>query len=124
MDKNLHDIEDLFRRGIEDNEEIPPENTWDRIDEILDKDKVVSIHKKYGRLKWVAILLLFFSAGMSLYVWNTRKSNNLEKNNSTILNKEVKSKNNAASPYGDNINDVNKPVDSINTSVVGNKQNT
>lgn len=116
MDKNLHDIEDLFRRGLEDNEEMPPENTWDGIEKILDKDKVISIRKKYLRLKWVAILLLFFSVGMSLYVWNTRKNNNPEKKNSAILKKEIEPKNNAAPTYGGNQIDVKKPVDSINAT--------
>ncbi|HEY5368627.1 MAG TPA: hypothetical protein VIJ75_06500 [Hanamia sp.] len=124
MDKNLHNIEDLFRKGLEDNEEMPPENSWDRIDKILDKDKVISIHKKYVRLKWVSILLLFFLAGVGMYVWNTRKNNNPEKKGITILKKEIKSKNNKVDLSNwDNKTDVEKRVDSTNTIVVGNHQN-
>jgi len=118
MDKNLHNIEDLFRKELEDNEEIPPENTWGRIDKILDKDKIVSIYKKYARLKWVAFLLLFFLAGMSMYVWNYRKNNSPEKKEIGILKKEIKSKNkNADLLNGGNQIDVKGPVDSIKASV-------
>ena len=50
MDKDLHDIEDLFRKGLEGNEELPPENTWERIDKVLDKYKIISIYKSYAAL--------------------------------------------------------------------------
>ncbi|HUZ60694.1 MAG TPA: outer membrane beta-barrel protein [Hanamia sp.] len=96
MDKNLHDIEDLFRKGLEDNEEIPPENTWNRIDKILDKDKIISINKKYARLKRIVFLLMFLLAGLSIYDWNNRNKNNPDKINSAILNNGEKTKNNNA----------------------------
>ena len=118
MDKNLHNIEDLFRKGLEDNEEMPPENTWDRIDKILDKDKIISIYKKYARLKWVAFLLLFFLVGVGMYFWNYRKNNSPEKKENVIINKETQSKNNNVdlSNGRNNIN-LKKQVDLINASV-------
>jgi len=96
MDKNLHDIEDLFRKGLEDNEEIPPEKTWGRIDKILDKDKIISINKKNAHLKQVVFLLVFLLAGLSIYYWNNRNKNNPEKINSSSLDNGEKAKNNTA----------------------------
>jgi len=94
MDKNLHDIENLFRKELEDNEETPSPNTWDRIDKILDKDKIISINKKYTRLKRVVFLLVFLLAGLSIYHWNNRNKNNPDKINSAILKNGKKTKNN------------------------------
>ena len=58
MDENLHNIENLFRNGLEDSEEMPPLRAWKDIDNILNNDNVVSIKKKYSNLKRVALLLL------------------------------------------------------------------
>ena len=69
MDRNLQNIEDLFRDGLEDNEEIPSVQVWDAIDNSLDKDNVVSIQKKYSSLKRVALLLLLlFSTQRQLLI--------------------------------------------------------
>ncbi len=122
MDKNLQDIEDLFRKGLEDNEEIPSENTWGRIDKILDKDKVISISKKYNFLKKIAFLLMFFLTMLSIYVWIKRDNKYPEKNTMVILKKEKQPNNNAAPPYGINKIDLKRPIDSINV-IVGNNQN-
>ena len=94
MDKNLHNIEELFRKGLEENEEIPPENTWDRIDKILDRDKIISINRKYTRLKRVVFLLVFLLAGVSMYYWNNRNKNKPDTLNSVILKNGEKTKNN------------------------------
>ncbi|MFS8081908.1 MAG: hypothetical protein ACMG51_00540, partial [Ginsengibacter sp.] len=69
MDKNLHNIEDLFRKMLDDNEEIPSQKAWDVIEKKLDKDNVVSIKKKYNFLKKITVLLVFLLAGLSIYVW-------------------------------------------------------
>ena len=114
MDKNLHDIENLFRKELEDNEETPSPNTWDRIDKILDKDKIISIDKKYASLKKIVFLLMFFLIGLSIYVWNIRQNNSPEKKNSTALNNEVKAKNNKNNlPDGFDKIDLKKPVDTL-----------
>ncbi|MEO5782070.1 MAG: hypothetical protein ABIQ07_02300, partial [Ginsengibacter sp.] len=91
MDKNLQNIEDLFRDGLEDNEEMPSQQVWKGIDNILDKDNVVSINKKYALLKRVSLLLLFIVFALIIYEFsNRRNSNSLAKQNSKqALNKEV-----------------------------------
>jgi hypothetical protein len=75
MSKNLHNIDDLFKRAIDDHLDTPSDKVWDAIDKNLDKKKVVSISKKYNKLKWVAAILLLFSTGMAMYVWQTGKRN-------------------------------------------------
>ena len=67
MDENLHNIEDLFRSALDDNEETASGNVWEDIDKRLDKDKIVSIKKRYTNLKRIAIMLLFILASYILY---------------------------------------------------------
>ena len=82
MDKNLQNIENLFRDGLEDNEEAPSPQVWNGIDKTLDKDNVVSIRKKYTSLKRVALVLLFLLLGLSIYeLSNRHNKNNLAKQN-------------------------------------------
>ena len=59
MNKDLHNIDDLFRKALEENQELPSASVWENIDKTLDKKKVVSISKKYNKLKWVAAVLLY-----------------------------------------------------------------
>ena len=91
MDEDLHDIEDLFRNGLEDNEELPSPKLWNNIDNILDKDNLISITKKYSSLKKVAVLLLFLLLGLGIYELSYRhtteavaKRNNSRSNTETI----------------------------------------
>ncbi|MDB5222575.1 MAG: porin family protein [Chitinophagaceae bacterium] len=75
MSENLHNIDDLFKKAIDEHEDTPSAKVWDAIDKNLDKKKVVSISRKYNKLKWAAAALLLFSFGMGMYVWQTRMTN-------------------------------------------------
>lgn len=75
MSENLRNIDDLFRKALDDHEETPSPNVWADIDKNLDKKKVFSISKKYRKLKWVAAALLIFSAGMAMYSIHVRLRN-------------------------------------------------
>ncbi|GEO10238.1 outer membrane beta-barrel protein [Segetibacter aerophilus] len=75
MDENLHNIDHLFRKAIAGHEEEPSTNVWENIDKNLDKKNVVSISKKYRKLKWAAAALLIFSAGLAMYTVQTRLRN-------------------------------------------------
>src|ERR1700690_1064961 len=75
MNEDLHNIDDLFRKALEENQELPTDSVWDNIDKTLDKKKVVSISKKYNKLKWAAGVLLLFSIGMAMYTLHIRKQN-------------------------------------------------
>lgn len=72
MDENLHHIDDLFKKGINDYEEAPSKNVWEQLDKDLDKRKVVSISRKYNALKWVAAALFLFSSAIAMYTFNMR----------------------------------------------------
>ena len=75
MSEDLHNMDDLFRKALEENQELSSQSVWDNIDKTLDKKKVVSISKKYNKLKWVAAALLLFSLGMAMYTLHIRKQN-------------------------------------------------
>ncbi|MDQ2719866.1 MAG: PorT family protein [Bacteroidota bacterium] len=81
MDENLHDIEDLFYSGLNDNEETPSPEAWNKVDKRLDKETVISIKKKYAMVKRIAILLLLL-LGISIYE-GEKISNNVVRNNNT-----------------------------------------
>lgn len=90
MDENLHNIDDLFKKTINEHEEMPSDNVWEQIDKNLDKKKVVFISKKYYKLKWVAAALLMFSAGMAMYTWHTSiKNKELVKENTVDYDKQI-----------------------------------
>ena len=94
MDKNLHNIEDLFRKALEDNEENPSQKAWDGIEKKLDKENVLSIKRKYDLLKKVALLLLFLLAGLSIYVWKNQNKNPVKPNQDISgIDKGIKTKN-------------------------------
>ena len=113
MDKNLHNIEDLFRKALEDNEENPSQKAWDAVEKKLDKDNVVSIKKKYDLLKKVALLLVFLLVGLSIYVWKSQEKNNVKANKDiSEINKETKSKNDTLTKKSGSTT-LQKPVDTL-----------
>lgn len=93
MSEDLHNIDKLFKQAIDQHEEEPSPQVWDAIDKNLDKKNVVSILKRYNKLKWVAAALLLFSFGMAMYTLEMRrKDKETVKKNATekpfINNKE------------------------------------
>ena len=78
MNKNLHNIDEFFKAEIEGLEDEPSSNVWESIDKDLDKRNVVSISKKYHKLKLVASFLLIFSLGMAMYVLHLNKKNKVD----------------------------------------------
>lgn len=85
MSDDLHNIDDLFKKALEEHTELPSPEVWNNIDKSLDKKKVVSISKKYNKLKWAAAVLLLFSFGMAMYAVHIR-----------IRNKELVKQNDAS----------------------------
>lgn len=74
MSKNLpENIDELFRKGLEAHSELPPASFWENIDKALDKKKVITISKKYYKLKWAAAILLLVSIGMAMNTWHVSK---------------------------------------------------
>ncbi len=58
MSENLHDIDKLFRDGIEGQEDMPSAKVWEAVDAGLDKSNVIHIKRKYDNLKRIAAILL------------------------------------------------------------------
>ena len=86
MNKNLYNIDKLFKTALEGVEDEPSSNVWESIDKDLDKKKVVSISKKYRKLKFAASFLLIFSIGMAMYILQVNRKNKvqLKENHDTI----------------------------------------
>ncbi|HUZ59718.1 MAG TPA: outer membrane beta-barrel protein [Hanamia sp.] len=104
MNENLHNIDKLFKNAIEKLEEEPSSKVWEDIDKNLDKKSVVSISKKYHKLKLVASFLLIFSLGMAMYILQLNKKNKvqLKKNYDqiTLMDKRGRLKNGAEKESG------------------------
>ncbi|HEX8356210.1 MAG TPA: hypothetical protein VF610_02310, partial [Segetibacter sp.] len=88
MSENLHNLDDLFKKAIEDHDETPDDRIWANIDRNLNRKKVVFLLDKYNKLKWVVAALLIFSIGMAMYSVNkkfsdqgTRQAANYRKRN-------------------------------------------
>ena len=95
MNKNLYNIDKLFKTALEGVEDEPSSNVWESIDKDLDKKKVVSISKKYHKLKFAASFLLIFSIGMAMYILKVNRKNKvqLKENHDTITLNDKNDKN-------------------------------
>ena len=111
MNEDLHNIDDLFKKAFEEHTEPASSTVWDNIDKNLDKTKVVSISKKYNKLKWAAAILLLFSFGMAMYSLHIRiKNKELVKQNNAVKilkNLQVQTKNTLEDSA--NLTEKNKP---------------
>ncbi|MEO9146325.1 MAG: outer membrane beta-barrel protein [Ginsengibacter sp.] len=113
MDKNLHDIENLFRKALGDDEENPSQKAWDDIKKELDKDHVLSIKKKYNFLKKITLLLLFLLTGLSIYVWEFQDKNPVRSNKDfSGINEKSKTKNDTSTGESGTIT-LQRPIDSL-----------
>ncbi len=67
MNKDLHDIDKLFRSALKGHEEIPSAGVKERLDAALDKKDADSYKKRFIIWKRTALLLLLLLAGFVLY---------------------------------------------------------
>ena len=131
MDENLHNIENLFRDGLEDSEEMPPLRAWKDIDNILNNDNVVSIKKKYSNLKRVALLLLVLLLGLSIYELSNRhntepKSTYTNKSQNPIDSKDLNNEYTENAPVDNLVADKNNSNNNLkvqpeNNNTIGNR---
>ncbi|MGN6266634.1 MAG: outer membrane beta-barrel protein [Ginsengibacter sp.] len=68
MDKNLQNIEDLFKKGLKGIEELPSEKVWNDLEQSLKKDNSVKLKKKYNSLKKATAFLVVVVALLGIYV--------------------------------------------------------
>ena len=90
MDKNLHNIEDLFKKGLEGNEESPSEEVWNAIDQSLEKANSLKFKRKYYSLKRATAVLIVILALLSIYVLRNESKKQIENNkkNENIVTSE------------------------------------
>lgn len=67
MDKNIHDIDDIFNKAYQRYAEDPSEGTWDKISASLDKDDAQKYKKRFIGWKRIAIVLLLLLSGLMIY---------------------------------------------------------
>lgn len=80
MDRKLKNIEDLFKNGLIENEEIPSSKVWSSIDKKLDKENIISITKKYKTLQQIAGFLLILVIALTVYQFASWKENKITAN--------------------------------------------
>lgn len=68
MTGDLHDIDDLFRDGLEGHEEAVPSEVWQTVSNDLDKKQASYYKHKYKRLRYAAALLLLLCLLGTVYV--------------------------------------------------------
>jgi hypothetical protein len=67
MNKDVHDIDELFRSGLEGHEETPSAGVKESLDAALDKKDAEEYKKRFIIWKRAALLLLLLLAGFVLY---------------------------------------------------------
>lgn len=77
MDKNLKNIEDLFKKGLTENEEIPSSDVWNNIDKSLDKENIVTIKRKYKNLQQIVSVLVVLLVIVGVYEFAGLKENKI-----------------------------------------------
>ena len=68
MNENLHDIDKLFRDGIDGHEEPVPPGVWEGVSNDLDKKQALYYKEKYNRLKRWGLLLLVLGGLTTAYI--------------------------------------------------------
>jgi len=68
MNDDLHNIDDLFRKGIEGHEEDVPPSVWEAVSNDLDKKQASYYKHKYYRVKRASLLLLLLCFLGGVYI--------------------------------------------------------
>lgn len=66
MSKTLPNIDDLFKKALENSEEEPSKLVWENIDRKLDKKGFARINVRYRRLRWVAAASIIMTAALGM----------------------------------------------------------
>ncbi|HUZ61915.1 MAG TPA: outer membrane beta-barrel protein [Hanamia sp.] len=67
MDKNLHDMDDIFNRAYKDFEDEPSDDSWNNLQADLDRRDAEKYRRKFIVWKSAAILLLIVLSGIIVY---------------------------------------------------------
>ena len=118
MSKDLHDIDELFRAGLDGHEETPSSGVKENIDAALDKQDAEKYKKRFIIWKRAALLLLVMLAGFVLYesgIFKTGNRHYSAKNtvadkNDVSTNKNESNNQNKNIPVGSNNNGIDNSV--------------
>lgn len=69
MNKNLHPVDEFFRKGIEGHQEEPDDRVWGYLDSSLDKQALYDTERKYRFLKRAIAAMLVLSASVAIALW-------------------------------------------------------
>ena len=114
MSKDLHDIDELFRAGLDGYEETPSAGVKEALDAALDKQDAEKYKKRFIIWKRTALLLLLLLAGFVLY-----ESGIIKTENGHYTSKNTTAdKNDVSANSNETINqDKNNPANSNNDGV-------
>jgi hypothetical protein len=93
MSEELHDIDDLFRRSIEEYEDMPSDKVWSAIDKDLDLQNDGNVSDKYIYIKRAAAVILLLLIGTLIYNLSNRNFFNTDKHNVVNVQNKIKSEN-------------------------------
>jgi hypothetical protein len=102
MMRDIHNIDKLFNKAIEEHSEQPSENVWSTINKGLDSNKVVSIEKKYFILKRVAVALFILGFASGVFALYSRYRNDNKTNSDTVTVKATPERQNSINSSTDN----------------------
>src|SRR5512137_2523322 len=68
MDENLHHIDDLFRKGLSDGEDTPPQRVWEHIEDALDRVAKPAAPAAFRWLKPVSAVASLVLVGTAVYM--------------------------------------------------------
>jgi hypothetical protein len=118
MNDDLHNIDDLFRKGIEGHEEDLSPSVWEAVSNDLDKKQASYYKRKYNRLKRASLLLLLLCFVGGVYI--IYKEQPVEKEKASAQKKPAQAatkttqpptdKTNATPPVANNENEPNDKV--------------
>jgi len=103
MIKNLHDIDKIFKEGLEDHCEPVPSSVWESLNNDLDKKQAAHYREKYFRLKKLALLLVLLVAFSGAYLFYfypaTRKNSSIAaKKTNPVMNATDQTASSSAAP--------------------------
>ena len=67
MDKNLHDIDDAFKRAYQSYEDTPSANAWEKINAALDKADADKYKRRFIGWKRIAVVLALLLSGLLIH---------------------------------------------------------
>lgn len=92
MNKNLHDIDDLFKSSIDGHLEEAPPDVWKNIDHSLDKKQVAFFKKRYFVFRAAAILIILIGGVTIAAILHFRQPENSSNKNAVTTSDERKNK--------------------------------